>query len=200
MMRCIWLPVLPLLAVKWVDMFTDLNHFCSTLSSQGVDARLTELVKLLPDTAIYAVGGFPIMFDGVQLTWLGNPLHEIKANVKKALGVSAALTYVNPKNKSLDELGQICLDKDHTWAYHWISVSMVLSNYPQIVEMSFARDTRFKMSWPVELLPTGRVFGVTASIRDWLKYTSHEEDLSFDGPTRSAMIQCRNNLKRDILP
>jgi hypothetical protein len=180
-------------------MFTDLNHFCSTLSSQGVDARLTELAAQLPDS-IYAVGGFPITFDGVQLTWLGNPLPEIKNNIKRALGVSAALTYVNPKSKTLDELGQVCLDKNHTWAYHWISVSIVLSNYPSIVELSFARDTRFKMSWPVESNPTGRIFGVTASIKDWLDYTKHEEDLSFDAPTRSAMIQCRKMLKKDILP
>jgi hypothetical protein len=187
-------------------MFTDLNHLCTTLSSKGVDARLTELVELLPAVAVYAVGGFPITLEvnsslnTSRLLWMGNDLDTIKHFIKEGLGVSAALTYVNPKNKSLDELGQLCLDKGHVWAYHWISVSMVMSGYPQQVEMAFARDTRFKMSWPVECYPTGRVFGATASIKDWLDYTKHEEDLSFDAPTRSAMIASRNIIKKKILP
>lgn len=183
-------------------MFTDLNALVCSLTSKGVDDKLNELASKFggPTVAIYAVGGIPIRLYNGEFEWAGNETFRIKSYIKDGLGASAALTYLNPNHKSYDELGQICLDKGHSWAYHWMTVSMVLVNFPLLVEMSFAHDTRFQLSWTLQKNPTGKVVGITGTIKNWLDFTKHYNDSSFDESTRNAMFECRSLLTKYIIP
>ena len=116
--------------------------------------------------------------------------------------MSAVLTYANKKKHSLDALGQICVNRNETWAYHWISATFVFAGHSPAVHLAFAHDTRFKLGWAVEKEYTGRLWGVfTASgpLSAWLKFTSRKDDMSFDAATRKAMAESYDLLK-GILP
>lgn len=172
-------------------MFSDLHNTCLNLEQPSVEGRLVELSGALPPASITAVGGFPIIETPSGFKWCGNSVDDIPSHLKDALGLSAVLTYTNKSNKSLEELGNICIDKNHNWAYHWINVSITFTKHLPIVELSFARDTRFYLSWVVSKLGYSEVFTATASIKDWVDYTNHEDDSSFDISTRQAMKRAR---------
>lgn len=171
--------------------FTDLHFECSRLKRTSVDERVMELCVNLPPTSLCAIGGFPIKKIGDGFSWCNNTIspNTISSTLKEALGFSAILTYTNKTNKTIEELGQLCLDKGHLWALHWLNISIVFSCHKPQVELSFARDKEFFLSWPVETSPTGNIFVATAGIKEWLKYTAHYQDKSFDADTRVAMEQ-----------
>lgn len=189
-----------------MNKFIDLNYELSCLKSENIVDRIWELGELLPPVTICAVGGFPFIRRPAtyDLLWCGNKVstERLKDSLQQALGLSAVLTYANKNNLSLDNLGKICVDRNETWAYHWLNITMVFANQSPAVHLSFARDTRFKLGWAVEKQYTGHLFGTwmaTASIKDWLRFTSHKDDLSFDQETREAMRSSYGLLK-EILP
>ena len=169
----------------------DLHDTCLGIgyNESVVQARLDKLVKLLPSVAITAVGGFPIKkkLDGL-FYWCGNLVEDntFPDNILDALGTAAVLTYTNPKNKTLEELGLLCAKLDHSWALHWVTVTLVFAGHPPAVELAFARDTRFRMSWTVGST-SGKVFAATAGIKEWRDYLYHRSDQSFGEATRIAM-------------
>lgn len=148
-----------------------------------------------------AFAGIPFIKLEKDLCWNGQILNEvlIKNAIISAIGASAVLTFTNKNNRTLDYLGQLCLDKNELWAYHWINCTFVFSGFDSNVELSFARDTRFKLSWPIEKVHTGKVFAATGSLKDFIKYESHKNDPSFDNSTREAMKNIGLVLS-DILP
>lgn len=180
-------------------MFVDLHSECLELSEGTLQDRVSELAKRLPPASLTAIGGFPLVKQPDHtFKWCGYTfLYDIHAYyaIREALGLSAVLTYTNPKNKTLKELGDMCYDKKHLWALHWINISITFAGHPSQVELAFARDTRFMMSWPIKSEPAGQVFTATGGIKEWLDYTAHKDDMSFDAATRKAMHQAYDIIK-----
>lgn len=182
--------------------FVDLHHMCGmVVDSDVIPERVRQIAERLPSAAICAIGGIPVkLMDGV-LHWCGKPItaNVLSEHIVDALGLSAVLTYTNKRNRSLNSLGYMCVDKDETWAYHWFTLTMVLANQPPEVQLAFARDGRFRLGWTIEKQYTGSVFIASAGLHEWIKFTSKWNDNSFDEATRSAMHSCFNVL-RDVLP
>lgn len=175
------------------SQIVDLHAACLSLKETSVLQRSEELSNILPKVAICAMGGFPFIEKDGQLYWCNNVINtnSIPNAIKQALGLSAVLTYTNPKNRSLESLGDLCLEKNHCWAYHWINLSLVFAGWSPSVELSFLRDNRFKTSWTVSRDRFSKVFVATAGIKQWIDFTSHFEDSSFDEDTRQAMANSR---------
>lgn len=172
------------------NMFTDLYHTCRQLKNTTVATRACELLETLPPVSITALGGFPFSKDGDEIRWCGQPISLIglRYTISHALAESALLTYTNKNNKSLDDLANLCKGLGHDWAYRWVNITLLFSNFSPKVELAFARDTRFFMSWIVMPNDTpSPVFAATGSIKDWLSYLNHQDDKSFDSETREAM-------------
>lgn len=172
--------------------FVDLHAACAAQPAGSLEERLQGLMRTLPPCALAAVGGFPFT-QGTDNTfsWLGSPATQerIQEALRAGLGTSAVLTYTNPKNRSLDDLGHLCVDMKHLWGFHWMTVSILFSGAPMEAELAFARDGRFQMSWPVVKNATmaPRIFVAHGTLKTWLKFCRKEGDLSFDEPTRKAM-------------
>ncbi len=179
----------------------DLHGTCCTLTPNTTPkARLEELAARLPSVGVTALGGFPFKeTPDDRFTWNGHDVTEgwLQEQIQEALGLSAVLTYVNPRNLSLHDLGTICKDRGHTWGMHWITLSMVFARHNNKVQLAFARDTRFRLSWCVETAETD-VFVATAGLKEWIDYTSHRDDTSFDVHTRRAMSEAHGMLQELI--
>lgn len=172
------------------SVFVDLHHECALLTGRSVAERLAELAAQLPTVSIAAIGGFPVIQSGNELTWCDGPAtHErIERHLTAALGWSAVLTYTNKSGKSLAELGEMCRGKNHLWGLRWLNATLVFARQPLAAQLAFARDTRFYLSWTVEEAEvTGQVFAATASLKEWGRYLARREDKSFDQATRAAM-------------
>lgn len=182
--------------------FVDLHYVCGTVTeSHVIGERVRQLANKLPSAAICGIGGIPIrLVDGAP-HWCDKPItaNVLREHIVDALGLSAILTYTNKNQRSIQSLGEICANRDETWAYHWITLTMVLANQPPEVQLAFARDGRFKLGWTVEKQYTGSVFMASAGLHEWIKFTSKWNDSSFDNATRDAMHNCFNVLK-DVLP
>lgn len=178
----------------------DLHHRCSQVQGSSSMERVSELAKLLPFVSMSALGGFPFLLKE-DLQWVGGPatIERLQHHVLQALGTSAVLTYTNRGEKTLEELGELCTKRNHLWGLHWISATLVFARHPPAVELAFARDTRFRMSWPVEEVPSHQVFAATGSLKDWMTYVAHQNDPSFDKATRCAMDRSYHILKL-VLP
>jgi hypothetical protein len=174
-------------------MIIDLHYLCAQLKEKEVAARVQELINQIPGVHLTAVGGFPILTTGTNFRWCGEIVKfgTFRSHVSQALGLSAVLTYTNKSNKSLEELAQICRNRNHLWGYHWINATLVFAGFPSIVELSFNRDRRFYSSWPVG---GEGVFTLTAGLKEWHEYTNHADDNSFDAETRKAMREARKVL------
>jgi hypothetical protein len=169
-------------------MFVDLHDACMSLTATTLEERVAELASIIPIVSITAIGGFPILRKFDVLTWCDSSISfpRLQHIIKEALGSSAVLTYTNKNNKPLNVLGDICSQRKHLWAYHWLNMTLTFASYPHSVELSFARDTRFFLSWPV--IENAKVFSATGSLHSWSKYLSNKRDMSFDAHTRGAMF------------
>lgn len=184
--------------------FTDLHREVLRLGTSKIKDRVAELSAILPNVSLCAIGGFPVRQQDDRFYWCDTRLtvERLRENLMEALGLSAVMTYTNKNRRSLYDLGEICTGRDETWAYHWVTLTLVISGFSPQVQLSFARDTRFKLGWAVtkEFSPsTLEVFTATATLKDWLKYTAKHSDGSFDLPTRAAMLRA-NMLLKGLLP
>lgn len=176
----------------WVSRagLVDLAGECLALSSNTIQLRNQELANRLPSVGLVAFGGLPFFKKNGQFEWCNQIVKRdtLSNYVKKALGVSSLLTYTNKNNMTLLDLGKLCLDKGHLWGLHWVTASLSFANHSPAVELAFARDTRFKLSWTVQDAPN-KVFVATAGLKEWMDYLKHHEDTSFDSHTRKAMTR-----------
>ena len=184
--------------------FIDLNYEVSFLKSETVSERIVELGQRLPGVALCGLGGFPFVREHGGLMWCGLYVtpEMLQVHVQQALGLSAVLTYANKKNHSLDALGKICVERKETWAYHWVTATFAFAHQAPAVHLAFAHDTRFKMGWAVQKEGPGTLFDVwtaSASLKDWIRFTSKKDDPSFDAATRAAMAKAYD-LLQGILP
>lgn len=154
--------------------------------SLQIDKRIINLHEVVESGTypelphIVAIGGIPVN----SIRWKTFRLSDV-------LGLSGLLTFGNPKNRSVRGLGEICSKREHDWGYHWCTISMLLSHTyadPQI-ELGFLRDRRFWQSWNVG----GKIkaFVMTASVKDWKRFISHDDDSDFNEDIRFAMKGCR---------
>jgi SAM-dependent methyltransferase len=182
--------------------FVDLPWEVLKIDGPTMYARVERLASILPGVGLCSLGGFPFYTDDAgSLMWVG--VHVTHTNlrnfIKQGLGASGVLTYMNKSKLSLEKLGEICADRNHTWAYNWITATAVFAGHAPEVHLAFARDTRFKLGWVMEEHFTGKVFTATAPLKHWMKFTSKKDDKSYDKHTRQAMAEAQSMIE-GILP
>lgn len=185
-------------------MFVDLYASCRLLNSgHTVSQRVDDFVQRHGVVvAVCAIGGFAVEGGPGHWYWLSQPLYadRVRSEIVRGLGVSGLLTYMNRSDLTLEQLGQLCVERDHDWAYQWMTLSVLISGFESEVEWSFARDTRFHLSWPLSQKRHRRApFVATASLKNWKKFVAHAEDKNFDAPTRSVMGLAKGLLD-ELLP
>lgn len=180
--------------------FSDIHQICQTIESRSIVERVNELSRQLPLVSICAIGGIPVKRIGDSFQWCGNEITAdlLRSLIIDALGLSAVLTYTNKNKKTLESLGKMCAERNETWAYHWFTLTIALANQPPDVQLAFARDGRFRLSWVIEGNYTGSVFLASAGLHEWLKFTSKRRDLSFDLSTRIALTDCHELLEEMV--
>lgn len=178
-------------------MFMNLYEALNGLEAPHTNGRLCEaLDRGLPPVSIVGIGGFPILGKEGAFTLLGAPIspERLRSGLIEALGQSAILTYLNPKHRSLEEMGERCLKDGHTWALHALPITLCFAGHPAFVEMSFNRDGSFMQggSWveaPVIDATNGRIFTMHGSIKAWKRYLGYRNDPGFMKPQREALSQ-----------
>ncbi len=170
-------------------MFYDLNLALKDVLSSRSRERQTEACGNLPQVGIVALNGIPIIGKDV-VTYFGVPITVdlLRRQLGLGLGFGGVLTYVNRTGLSLERLAEISLTQNHDWAMHSINVTLCFAGAPTFVEMSFARDRRFHLSW-VESLSNEdwtqpRLFTATASWKDWRSFLKHRESPDFQSIVR----------------
>lgn len=90
--------------------------------------------------AITGIGGFPIGVDNNNYTLMGNKvsLEQIRESLYKTVGMSAGMSYLNPYNKSLDDLASKTLSFGHNSIKHSIFVNILLVGLSIGVEHEFS--------------------------------------------------------------
>lgn len=169
-------------------MFVDVQYQISLLKSTTKADRANELCNNVPGCNIVMVGGFPIIEDNDgEFLWCGSRVSKeiIRAEIANGLGASGMLTHMNPNNKSLEGLGSICKKYNHTWAYNWMTLSILFCGYGLEADLAYSRDSRFFMSWTEGVV--GLAFMATASLKDWLRFSSKRHSPDFPASVRHAM-------------
>ncbi len=176
--------------------FIDLNKEIFELQQSDIAASCAELKNKTPRVAICSIAGFPIEKVDESFRW---PNNDISINsfdhIRKALGFSAVLTYMNKSKKSLDDLGKVCEEKKHFWAFNWIYLGFYI-NSGLAAELSLTRDSQFFCSWTVQPHPgQSAPFVANGSISSWRKFVANRDDRSFDDETRGVMLEIHTLLK-----
>ena len=160
-------------------------------------ADLNAELENLPDIAIVAVGGLPILSCQGNYSLCGTPIDidSLRAQLLQGLGLGAVLTYKNPNQKSLSELGQLCLSKHHLWTAHVLSLSLVFHQAPIALRNAFAFDRQFHLSWvESEIDSSPCTFTATASLRQWHRMMKYAEDPAFSMPQRQWFAKVQSLL------
>lgn len=147
---------------------------------------------------VVALNGIP--FVGEPPTYFGVPVTPavVQEQFLLSLGLGAVLTFMNQGNAPLELLGRISRSNGHDWALHGTAVTLCFAGAPTFVEMSFARDGRFHLSW-VE--PRGstdwnapRVFTAAASLKVWRKYLANMYSPEFLATQRRWLAQAHDEI------
>lgn len=90
--------------------------------------------------AITGIGGLPIGIKGNEYQILNNDvsLEDIKNNLGKTLGMSAGMSYLNPYNKTLNDLADKTLSLGHNSIKHSIFLNILLVGLSIGVEHEFS--------------------------------------------------------------
>jgi hypothetical protein len=93
---------------------------------------------------LVAIGGIPITIKDGK-TWLhGQEItpDQIKHQLMQTVGMSSFMSYLNPKNKTLEEMAQTTIDINHLSVLHTISFSILMAGISSGVEheLSSQRD------------------------------------------------------------
>ncbi|MBN8612815.1 MAG: hypothetical protein J0L92_19625 [Deltaproteobacteria bacterium] len=151
-------------------------------------ADLRAELATLPPVSIVAVGGLPITLEDGSHWLLGVPAtaESVAEQLKRGLGLGAVLTHRNPKNKSLVELGELCLREGHLWTAHVLSLTVAFARCPLAVRNAFAFDRRFHLSWVErEVRDDPCTFTATASLREWYRVMGYAQEPSFRDEERA---------------
>jgi len=91
--------------------------------------------------AIVAIGGFPIELDlDGHLSFFGQAVtvNEMKEKLYQTVGLSSFMSYLNPKNKSLNEIADTTIGLGHYSVLHQIQLSVLLTGISIGVEHEFS--------------------------------------------------------------
>lgn len=150
-------------------------------------ADLHAELDALPAVSIVAVGGIPVLLRDGQHTIFDTVITTtgLRAHLRRGLGLGAVLTHRNPNGKSLDELAALCLERDHLWTAHVLSLTLAFDDCPLAVRNAFAFDRRFHLSWvDDEVSDSTCTFTATGSLREWSRITGYAQDASFSAAPR----------------
>lgn len=177
------------------ETFIDLAALLLPLEGTSVTERILELQRFAPWTGIVAVGGFPIVTTNGDLQWCGSEVtpKRVGQEVRRGLGLSGMLTYMNKSKLNYDQLGELCSQQGHDWGYRWITFSVLFVGFGLRAELSFTRDSRFLMSWPLCMEP-GNVFVATTSVKEWKRFLQHRRDPDWDEASQRAMLSAYDTL------
>jgi hypothetical protein len=166
-------------------------------------ADLRAELETLPAVAVVAVGGLPIVLEQGQHRLLGMPAtaESVAEQLKQGLGLGAVLTYRNPRNKSLSELGDLCLQHGHLWTAHVLSLTVAFDKCPLAVRNAFAFDRRFHLSWVErEVHDEACTFTATASLREWHRIIAYADEPSFQAEPRAWFARVGTLLRPILAP
>lgn len=163
-------------------MLYNLNRELRKLKGETVEERLAEAAEKLPDVGIVGLNGIPFISEPPMYFGRLATIPVIRRQLLFGLGMGGALTYMN-NTLSYVQLGEKCLELGHDWAFRSMTVTVCFAGCPTFVELSFARDRRFHLSWCEPARKTDfnlpRVFTATASIKDWKKYLKNRNSEDF---------------------
>lgn len=151
-------------------------------------ADLNAELEKLPDVAVVAVGGLPIVWEDDHYTLCGAPIspESLRSQLVAGLGLGAVLTHRNPNNKTLTELGELCLGHKHLWTAHVLLLTLSFDACPLSVRNAFAFDRRFHLSWVErEVNVSLCTFTATASVREWHRLMGYANETSFNDEQRA---------------
>ncbi|MCH9682935.1 MAG: hypothetical protein K0V04_15975 [Deltaproteobacteria bacterium] len=151
-------------------------------------ADLRSELDALPEVAIVAVGGIPIVLHRGQHQLFGRPVtaKNLREALRDGLGLGAVLTYRNPNDKTLDQLAQVCLEHDHLWTAHVLMLTVAFARCPLAVRNAFAFDRRFHLSWvDSEVSDDPCTFTATGSLREWARMMGYADAPSFKAEPRA---------------
>jgi hypothetical protein len=181
-------------------MFKDLHYECSNLKEQTVEDRALELSIAVPGSHIVAIGGFPVLKGGNTFIWSGAEITAgtLKDDIQMGLGLSGLMTHMNKSNLYIRDLGGKCAEWGHTWAYHWMTLSILMCGYGKDTELAFCRDSNFFLSWPVGT-DIGDCFVVNGSLKKLIKFSSKHTSEDFPPEVRAGMKDVADILAK-VLP
>lgn len=142
----------------------------------------------LPPVSIVAVGGLPVRKVDGAYRLFDAPLNEarLRTALREGLGLGAVLTYRNKSEKSLEELAQICIERNHLWTGRVLALTLAFDGSPISVRNAFAFDGRFHLSWVEAEVDRGPcTFTATASVREWSRVIGYARDSSFRAEART---------------
>ena len=170
-----------------MQLFIDLEKELSRVELLGT-SKIETLVQNLPPISLYAIGGFPVKWNGTRYTILGRSADPavMREEIQSALGLSGMLTYMNKSGLSTSMMGAKCKELGHLWGFNWITISLLFVNKNLAVEKSFLRDSNFYESWSID---NSKIFGMNGSIKSFMKFVSNKDDKSFDPATRKVMTE-----------
>lgn len=93
-----------------------------------------------PRSAIVSIGGIATEVENKKLHMLGKEttIEELKESFNKSIGMSSFMSYLNPKNKSLDEIAETTLNLKHNSVLHQINIGILLTGISIGVEHEFS--------------------------------------------------------------
>ncbi len=150
-------------------------------------ADLRTELDALPPLSIVAVGGLAVVLTDGQHTIFGAPITTatLRQQLRMGLGLGAVLTHRNPNGKTLEELAAVCMQRDHLWTAHVLSLTLAFDRCPLCVRNAFAFDRRFHLSWVEREVSTDPcTFTATASLREWARIAGYATDPSFAAAPR----------------
>lgn len=180
-------------------MIYDLAAKIWALPGASPRERMAEAIQVLPPVGLVALNGIP--FIGDPPTYFGVQIRPeiIREQLRFGLGFGGVLTYMNPGQHTLNELAEISLEHGHDWAMKSITLTLCFAGCPTFVELSFARDRRFHLSWVEPKGPEdwskARVFTATATAKDWKKYVGNRASQDFLRTQREWLAMAHEVLK-----
>lgn len=185
-------------------MIFDLSYIVQNSIGETVADRMANIAEQLHPVSIVALNGIPFIQTDYETTYFGVPVNEedIHEQLLLALGFGGVLTHLTT-DKDLDDLAELSLEHGHDWAFHSTNVTLCFAGCPTFVEMSFARDGRFHLSWVEPKSKTDwnlpRVFTATASLKHWKKYVANRDSKDFLKTQRTWLRMAHFQLLK-ILP
>jgi len=174
-----------------IDLINDVRSNSDDQSIEYIMSKLCTL-EVMPSVSIVGIGGFPIKKIDRDY-YIFNTLITRESMVSllhEQLGSSAVLTRLNSSSLNIDELAEICINRNHKWSLHQITVTMMFVA-PPFVEMSFNRSQMFMKggSWIESPINNNgnRIFTIPGSLKTWKDYLKNRNSSDFFPVQRKAM-------------